>query len=249
MHPSRHLRIGVCLSISFWGCVLWAIVETVAKTDRNWGIRFNVAMGCIGLDVLGFSWLIVICVIENCKSMTNSTSNTHNRQEPPDVVMPAHETVTRRIPPLFIVEILVDVEVDGVIDFDKETDQAQHHLPQGCVDARHPARWSQEGDVDNEVEKATVVDNEIQGDVDNKVEKAIVVDKEIPGDVDNKVDTDTVIENDIEGDIESDIDQSSNPDLSFLPSSDANHASGLDEALPGLWTEEYHRKCVKLSLI
>jgi hypothetical protein len=191
---------------------MWAIVETVAKTDRNWGIRFKVAMGCIGLDVMGFSWLIALCVVENCKSMTNSTSNTHNRQEPPDVVMPAHETVTRRIPPLFIVEILVDVDVDSVIDFDKETDPAQHPLPPGCVDARHPVRWSQEArtfarlcDVDNKVEKAIVVDNEIPGDVDNKVEKAIVVDNGIPGDVDTEI----VIENDIDGDIEGDIDQSS----------------------------------------
>ena len=189
---------------------MWAIVETVAKTDRNWGIRFNVAMGCIGLDVMGFSWLIALCVIENCKSMTNSTSNTHNRQEPPDVVMPAHETVTRRIPPLFIVEILVDVEVDSVIDFDKETDPAQHPLHLGCVDARHPVWWSEEActfvrlcDVDNKVEKAIVVNNEIPGDVDNKVDTEIVIEKDIEGD--------------IEGDIESDIDQSSNPDLSYLP--------------------------------
>ena len=179
MSPSRHLKIGVYLSISFWGCVLWAIVETVAKTDRNWGIRFNVAMGCIGLDALGFLWLIVLCVIENCKSVTN----TPNRQGPPDVVMPAHETVARRIPPLFMVEILVDVE-----DFEKETDV----------------------DCDNKVEKVIVVEKETDVDCDDKVGKAIVVDKETEGDVDNKVETEIVVENEIDGDIESESEIASN---------------------------------------
>ena len=109
MGKSRHFKIGVFLSLSFLGCVLWAIVETVAKTDNKWVIRFNVAMGCIGLDVLVCSWFIVRHVIENC---TNSV-NTHHRPEVTDNATPAHLTVTQRIPPLFMVEILVDVDNDA----------------------------------------------------------------------------------------------------------------------------------------
>ena len=108
MTPRRDVQIGIYSSLCFFGCVLWAIVEAVAKTDRDWSIRFHVAMGGIGLSVLGFAWLVGRHVVGTCNNNNNNRTNADRD------AAPAEWKETRRIPPLYRVEILVDVENEHV---------------------------------------------------------------------------------------------------------------------------------------
>ena len=105
MTPRRDVQIGIYSSLCFFGCVLWAIVEAVAKTDRDWSMRFHVAMGGIGLSVLGFAWLVRRHVVGTCND---------NRTNADRDAAPAEWKETRRIPPLYRVDILVDVENEHV---------------------------------------------------------------------------------------------------------------------------------------
>ena len=104
----HHLKIGVCMSLSFWACVLWAIVETVVKADNYW-VRFNVAMACIGLDVLGFLWLSVVLLVKYISDNNDIRSATINQGPTDAVTQPIIAT------PLVIPWLIVEVQVDDQV--------------------------------------------------------------------------------------------------------------------------------------
>lgn len=95
------------MSLSFCGCVTWAIVESVAKAD-NWVTRFYVAMVLIGLCFMGLLSITVFYVIDN-HALAVRVDASHPSEHPGDA------TITQGavfIPPLLLVEIDVDVERD-----------------------------------------------------------------------------------------------------------------------------------------
>jgi len=97
------------MSLSFWGCVLWAIIETVMKADNYW-VRFNVAMACIGLDVLGFLWLLFVVLLVKCISNNNDIRSATINQGPADAgTQPVIAT------PLVIPWLIVEVQVDNLV--------------------------------------------------------------------------------------------------------------------------------------
>lgn len=103
----HHLKIGVCMSLSFWGCVLWVIIETVMKADNYW-IRFNVAMACIGLNVLGFLWLFFVLLIKYISDNNDIRSATINQGAGTQPVI-----ATPLVIPCLIAEVQVyDLECD-----------------------------------------------------------------------------------------------------------------------------------------
>ena len=108
MATGPYLKVGVCMSLGFWGFVLWAIVETVVKADNYW-IRFKVAMGCVGLDVLGFLWLFGLLFVKYIAGNDELRSNTP-RQSAVDAVT-RHVKGTPLVPPF----IMVEVQVDGSV--------------------------------------------------------------------------------------------------------------------------------------
>jgi len=101
----HHLKIGVCMSVSFWGCVLWAIIETVIKADNYW-VRFNVAMACIGLDVLGFLWLFFVLLVKYISNNNDIRSATINQTAVTQTVIAT---------PLVIPCLIVEVQVDDLV--------------------------------------------------------------------------------------------------------------------------------------
>ncbi len=92
------------MSLSFWGFVLWAIIETVMKADNYW-IRFNVAMVCIGLDVLGFLWLFVVLLVKYISDKNDIRSATINQGA---VTQPVIAT------PLVIPWLIVEIEIKNL---------------------------------------------------------------------------------------------------------------------------------------
>jgi hypothetical protein len=96
------------MSIGFWGCVLWAIVETVVKAD-NYPVRFNVAMALIGVDVIGFLWLFGVRFVQYVAgdNEVGSTTAGERRTERP-------VTGTPLAPPWMVVEVQVDDPVHEV---------------------------------------------------------------------------------------------------------------------------------------
>ena len=105
MVTSHHLKVGVCMSLSVWGCVIWAIVETVVKAE-NYSVRFNVAMACIGVDVLGFLWLFVVLFVQYIGDNNEVRSTTLNQGLTEACVRPV--TGTPLVPPWLLVEVQVD---------------------------------------------------------------------------------------------------------------------------------------------
>ncbi len=96
------------MSLGFWACVIWAIIETVVKADNYW-VRFNVAMACIGLDVLGFLWLFVVLLVKYISDNNDIRSATIN-QGPTDAgTQPVIAT------PLVIPWLIVEVQVDDLV--------------------------------------------------------------------------------------------------------------------------------------
>ena len=104
MSKQCHLKVVVCMSIGFWGCVLWAIVETVVKAD-NYPVRFNVAMALIGVDVIGFLWLFGVRFVQYVAG-DNEVGSTTAGERP--------VTGTPLAPPWLIVEVQVDDPVHEV---------------------------------------------------------------------------------------------------------------------------------------
>lgn len=105
MTTRHHLKIGVFMSLSFWGCVIWAIIETVVKVDNYW-VRFNVAMACIGLDVLGFLCLFFVLLVKYISDKNYIRSATINQGAG------THPVIAT---PLVIPCLVVEVEVEDLV--------------------------------------------------------------------------------------------------------------------------------------
>ena len=95
------------MSLSFGGCVVWAIVESVAKAD-NWVTRFYVAIGLIYMCFMGLLSITVLYVIDN-HALTVRVDASHPSDHPLDATF-THGAVF--IPPLLLVDIDVDIESD-----------------------------------------------------------------------------------------------------------------------------------------
>jgi hypothetical protein len=96
------------MSLGFWACVIWAIIETVVKADNYW-VRFNVAMACIGLDILGLLWLSVVLLVKYISNNNDTRSATINQAPTDAVTQPVIAT------PLVIPWLIVEVQVDDLV--------------------------------------------------------------------------------------------------------------------------------------